>query len=707
MDGAMILIFLVLWPAIGSLFVWFLGGKNKKSVAVMAGGIAVTEFLLVLLAVWKFSMSGILEFQIPQICMRGLFFRLDGFRLLMILTAAFMWMMTGLFSIEYMDHGHQQKRYYLFVLVTLSAVMGIFLSYDLFTTFIFFEIMSFTSYVWVAQEETKEAMRAAETYLAVAVIGGLTMLMGLFMLYHLTGTLQMDLLAELAGQVENKALLYWSGALILVGFGAKAGMFPLHIWLPKAHPIAPAPASALLSGMLTKTGIFGILIISTNLFWHDGIWGFAVLILGVVTMFLGAALALFSINLKRTLALSSMSQIGFILVGVGMMGLLSEEHELAVRGLVLHMMNHSLIKLVLFMAAGVVAMNLHALDLNEIRGFGKGKPLLHACFLMGALGIGGIPLWNGYISKTLLHESIVEYSAHLLHNGSVNASLLFTGIEWVFLLTGGLTVAYMTKLYIALFQESNPQKQKDFDSRNCRYMTKLSSFVLGASAVILPVLGFLPYITMDNIAGLVSGFFQMDSHLHRVNYFSLVNLKGAVISIVIGAAVYLLVIRKWLMAEDENGVRVYVNRWPVWLDLEEELYRPVFLLFLPAISLFFCEIWNRLLDGFLMVAIPFSAFVCRCLDYLLDTLVAIGARTVWRDVRPKQPVVVGSRFTFMAGKFWDKVRKTSGEESYVYEFARRREVMRHTGRMVGASMSFGLLLVCIGLFLTLGYLLIH
>lgn len=324
MDGAMILIFLVLWPAIGSLFVWFLGGKNKKSVAVMAGGIAVTEFLLVLLAVWKFSMSGILEFQIPQICMRGLFFRLDGFRLLMILTAAFMWMMTGLFSIEYMDHGHQQKRYYLFVLVTLSAVMGIFLSYDLFTTFIFFEIMSFTSYVWVAQEETKEAMRAAETYLAVAVIGGLTMLMGLFMLYHLTGTLQMDLLAELAGQVENKALLYWSGALILVGFGAKAGMFPLHIWLPKAHPIAPAPASALLSGMLTKTGIFGILIISTNLFWHDGIWGFAVLILGVVTMFLGAALALFSINLKRTLALSSMSQIGFILVGVGMMGLLSD-----------------------------------------------------------------------------------------------------------------------------------------------------------------------------------------------------------------------------------------------------------------------------------------------------------------------------------------------------------------------------------------------
>ena len=126
-------------------------------------------------------------------------------------------------------------------------------------------------------------------------------------------------------------------------------------------------------------------------------------------MFGGALLAVFSVDLKRTLACSSMSQIGFILVGVGMQGLLGEENLPAVHGTLLHMVNHSLIKLVLFMAAGVVFMNVHALDLNEIRGFGRKKPLLKSVFLAGALAIGGIPLFSGYISKTLLHESILEY----------------------------------------------------------------------------------------------------------------------------------------------------------------------------------------------------------------------------------------------------------------------------------------------------------
>ena len=174
---------------------------------------------------------------------------------------------------------------------------------------------------------------------------------------------------------------------MLFGFGAKAGAFPLHIWLPKAHPVAPAPASALLSGILTKTGIFGILILSCHLFIYDRTWGILIFTIGVLTMFGGALLAVFSVDLKRTLACSSMSQIGFIMVGIGILALLSDKNLLsgilsdtvshmedplevlhAVYGTFLHMVNHSLIKLVLFMAAGVIFMNTHALDLNEIRG---------------------------------------------------------------------------------------------------------------------------------------------------------------------------------------------------------------------------------------------------------------------------------------------------------------------------------------------------
>jgi hydrogenase-4 component B len=375
--------------------------------------LTILEFVLaVLLVVADDGHEGILV-SVPEICGLGLNFTIDGFRVLYAAITCFMWMCTSLFSKEYFAHYRNRNRYYLFWLLTLGATTGIFLSADLYTTFIFFEIMSISSYVWVAHDETGPSLRAAETYLAVAIIGGLTLLMGLFLLYHQTGTLAISELYE-ACQGKN---VYPACICMLVGFGAKAGAFPLQIWLPKAHPVAPAPASALLSGILTKTGIFGVLVISCQILLHDVKWGAFVLIIGLITMFLGALLAVFSIDFKRTLACSSVSQIGFILIGVGMQGLLGEHNEIAIRGTVLHMVNHSLIKLLLFNLAGAVYMNTHALDLNTVRGFGRKKPFLMAAFLMGALGIGGMPLWNGYVSKTLLHEAIVEYIVHLTNHG--------------------------------------------------------------------------------------------------------------------------------------------------------------------------------------------------------------------------------------------------------------------------------------------------
>ena len=324
--------------------------------------------------------------------------------------ALFMWCVSLLFSKEYFAHYSHKARYYAFMLITMFATLGVFLSKDLFTLFIFFEIMSLSSYVWVVQEETEEALKAGVTYLAIAVIGGMVMLMGLFLLNHAVGTLKIDELYEAVQKAwnEKSQQIYTAGFLMLFGFGAKAGMFPLHFWLPKAHPVAPAPASALLSGILTKCGIFGILILTTEVFVHDLKWGSVILILGVLGMVTGAVLAVFSVNLKRTLACSSVSQIGFILVGVGMQCFLGEENAFAVEGTFLHMVNHSLLKLLLFNLAGVVYMNTHALDLNTVRGFGRKKPFLMITFLMGVLGIGGMPLFNGYVSKTLLHEAIVE-----------------------------------------------------------------------------------------------------------------------------------------------------------------------------------------------------------------------------------------------------------------------------------------------------------
>ncbi len=483
---------------------------------------------------------------------------------------------------------------------------------------------------------------------------------------------------------------------MLFGFGAKAGAFPLHIWLPKAHPAAPAPASALLSGILTKAGIFGILVLTAYIFAGNSSWGTLILILGVCTMAAGAVLALFSVDLKRTLACSSVSQIGFILVGVGMSGLLGGENQLAVRGSLLHMVNHSLIKLVLFLAAGVVFMNVHKLNLNDIRGFGRKKPLLHYIFLMGALGIGGIPFWNGYVSKTLIHESIVEYS-ELVRQGSATgffSAPAMKGMEWTFLISGGLTVAYMMKLYVALFIEKNTDArvQEKFDALKGRYMNKVSSIVLAVCGTLLPVMGFLPDQVMGRIADIGQGFMQVEAFSGKIVWLSMENLKGAAISIGVGALVYLLVVRLWLMKKEE-GTRVYVNRWYSYLDLEDLIYRPVLLRFLPFVS----------------------GVVCRAMDSLIDAIVVLLRKTIYKDSKLPHELEEGTMLTHTAGFFVNGLeraanatiwRKKPKNKDYEHKFALIHQEWSEDSIIIARSLSFGLLLFCVGLIITVIYLLL-
>ena len=414
--------------------------------------------------------------------------------------ACFMWFVSLAFSLEYMHHYKHKPMYYAFMLATFGATAGVFLSADLLTTFVFFEIMSFTSYVLVIHDESKGAMRAGDTYLAVAVIGGMVMLMGLFLLYDLTGTLKIAELPAACEPYAHSGRLYAAAICMLVGFGAKAGMFPLHIWLPKAHPVAPAPASALLSGILTKAGIYGAIIICCYMLAGDEHWAAAILAIGGITMFLGAFLAVFSGNLKKTLACSSVSQIGFITVGIGIACLSNNLNEMASKGTVLHMVNHSLIKLLLFSCAGVVYMNLHKLALSDVRGWGKNKPLLALYFAVGALTISGVPGTSGYISKTLLHESIVEMIEEMEHAGESVWAL--QGLEWVFLISGGLTFAYMSRLFFCLFIRNNraEEVQKRYNNK-IRYMNPLSAFVIALPAVALLCIGIVYWRRMSAAEG--------------------------------------------------------------------------------------------------------------------------------------------------------------------------------------------------------------
>lgn len=693
MNIGVLIYIMVFMPMVGAFLSYLIGRKSKKGRDRFVSILTIIEFICALLLVCNFkSVDGVI-YEVPEVCGMGLLFTADGFRVIYGAIAAFMWMMSSLFSAEYFAHYRNRNRYYLFQLLTLGATEAVFLSADLFTTFIFFELMSLASYVWVAQDEKKESLRAASTYLAVAVIGGLVMLMGLFLLYHQAGTLQINLLHE-ACEGKN---VYAAAICLFVGFGAKAGAYPLHIWLPKAHPVAPAPASALLSGILTKTGIFGILVISSQILLHDEPWGAFVLVVGMITMFLGALLAVFSMDLKRTLACSSVSQIGFILVGVGMQGLLRDENYLAVRGTFLHMVNHSMFKLVLFLLAGVVFMNVHKLDLNAIRGFGRKKPLLAGIYLMGALGIGGIPFFSGYVSKTLLHESMVEY-IHGMETGTFVSAFFTMGnmkaMEWIFLMSGGLTVAYMCKLFIAIFIEKNTDTkvQETYDGMR-KYMNPVSTIALTCSAILIPLMGMLPYHTMDVLADKGQEFMGVTHMGHQVQYFTWTNLKGSIISILIGAFVYVIIVRGWMMKKQENKTKVYVNRWYRYFDLEDYVYRPLLLTIFTAIG----------------------SIITGILDILVDGLVVILRKTIYRDsvkeVEPEEGNEVTHTIGMLLDRLEDYLNKTVHKNKphqieYEHGIALRFFAFKENVSFIGRSLSFGLILFCVGLCVTLLYLLL-
>lgn len=578
---------IVFAPMAGGLLAYVCGRWKEKVRDILVCAVCAAVLLMTLaLPALRPSM------EIGDVLFGGLHFVTDGFRAVYAIITAVMWLGTSVFAIEYFKEERENlNRYWLFILVTLGATEGVMLSADLMTAFVFFEILSFTSFTWVIHEETKEAIRAGYTYLFIAVIGGLVLFMGLLMLYHQTGTLAFAELPSAVKTAGSRTELLAAGFCILFGFGCKAGMFPVHVWLPKAHPVAPSPASALLSGILTKVGIYGILMTTMNAFTGEKLFGEVVLLLGVVTMFLGALLALFSVNLKRTLACSSMSQIGFILTGTGMYTLncaagIEEGHILAISGTMLHMVNHSLIKLTLFMAAGVVVMNLHALTLDDIRGYGRNKLFLKIAFALGALGISGVPLFNGYISKTLLHEGIVEG----IHEAAWNPALLKC-IEWIFLISGGLTFAYMLKLFICVFVQKNtdPEVQKKFDE-NSTCMNLFSTLSVAGSSIFMVILG-QPFV-MTHLASFMTGEEEI-LHFHA---FTLANLKGGLISLCIGALVYVFVVRRVLYRN-----KSYVNLWPEKLDLENLVYRPVLTKYLVFAGAVVGRLLSDSLDGLLLL----------------------------------------------------------------------------------------------------------
>lgn len=329
-------------------------------------------------------------------------FFIDELSCLFAALTASVWLLAGIYAVSYMKHEQEEHRFYGCYLIVLGVLIGLDFSANLVTMYVFYELMTLTSLPLILHERTKEAVMAGLKYLFYSVAGAFLALFGIFFLASICSNLSFIPGGVLAGaDLKGKEqMLLASVFCMILGFGAKAGMFPLHAWLPTAHPVAPAPASAVLSGLITKSGVLAIVRVVYYIVgpeyiqstWVQNAWIF----LALLTVFMGSMLAYKEPVMKKRLAYSTVSQVSYMLFGLGLL------HPLGFVGALSHVVFHSLIKNALFLIAGSIILSAGRTRVDEMQGIGNRMPILLGCYTLVSLALVGIPPASGFISKWYL-----------------------------------------------------------------------------------------------------------------------------------------------------------------------------------------------------------------------------------------------------------------------------------------------------------------
>ena len=375
---------------------------------------------------------------IPEISLRwtdmlAFSLRVDGVSRIWLLLIAVIWPGVGLYAQEYLEHDENPARFFLFYTVTQGVLHALAMAGNLVTYYMFYEAMTLLTVPLVLHNRDKEAVAAAVKYLIYSVIGASAALIGIFFIGAIGGTGDFASGLVTAQQIAGKEGFALAIFLtMLIGFGVKAGMFPLHGWLPTAHPVAPAPASAVLSGVITKMGVLGIVRVLFCVAGADRLRGtwvqYTMLALALTTILMGSLLALKEKKLKKRLAYSSVSQVSYVLFGLFTLT------EWGFVGAMLHVVFHSLMKNTLFMGAGAIIHKTGKTRVEEMEGLGKRMPWTYAFFTVASLGLVGIPPTGGFISKWNLAQGALATGLSiswigptaLLISAVLTAAYLFT-----------------------------------------------------------------------------------------------------------------------------------------------------------------------------------------------------------------------------------------------------------------------------------------
>jgi multicomponent Na+:H+ antiporter subunit D len=328
---------------------------------------------------------------------------LDGFSLLMLLAIALVGLAACLFSIDYMEHYGAKANYYALFLVMIAGMNGLVLATDFFNVYLFMEVAAVASYALVAFGLGRDELEAAFKYLMLSVVATAFVLISVAVIFGMTGSLDFAAVAKALQELNAVAAVGIASAFFLVGFGLKAALIPFHAWLPDAHPSAPAPISAVLSGLLIKvSGVYAMTRIFLNVFGLTPALSTVLMSLGALSMVVAAFLALGQKDMKRMLAYSSISQVGYVVLGIGI------GTPLGIAGGLFHLFNHALAKGLLFLTSGSVQQATGTRNLDEMGGLAKRMPITAATNLVGALSIAGVPPLNGFWSKLIIIIALIQ-----------------------------------------------------------------------------------------------------------------------------------------------------------------------------------------------------------------------------------------------------------------------------------------------------------
>ncbi|HEX9757036.1 MAG TPA: monovalent cation/H+ antiporter subunit D family protein [Nitrospiria bacterium] len=372
-------------------------------------------------------------------------FRVDALGMIFAVPASLLWLITSMYSIGYMRslNEHDQTRYYIFFSVAISATLGIAFSANVFTLFLFYEILTLSTYPLVIHQQTQESLQAGRRYLTYLLGTSFAFLLtAVFLTYHTAGTLEFSRQGILTGKTSD--LMVTLIFILFLAGTTKAGLVPLHSWLPAAM-VAPTPVSALLHAVaVVKAGVFTIVRISLDIFGIDLLrdvgLGMGLVYFSSFTVIVASLVALRQDNLKRRLAYSTISQLAYVVLGVALLT------PGGIYGSTLQIVVHAFGKITLFFCAGAIYVAAHKTKVSELNGIGKKMPLTMIAFTIGAFSMIGVPLTGGFISKWYLLMGAIE-AHHIFAIGVLIISTI-------------LNAAYFLPIIHAAFLKDLPDREE-------------------------------------------------------------------------------------------------------------------------------------------------------------------------------------------------------------------------------------------------------